>query len=54
MLGVLVESWEGVPVACFGRPSRECDDEDEGDLPDEEYEHDCEGFVGSSSAGFLG
>ena len=41
MLGVLVESWEGVPIACFVRSSRECDDEDEDDLPDEEY--DCEG-----------
>ena len=54
MLGVQVESWEGVPIAWFVRSSRECDDEDEDDLPDEEYEYDCEGFVGSSSAGFLG
>ena len=36
LLGILVEYCEGVPIACFGRSSRECDDEDEVDLPDEE------------------
>ena len=56
MLGVQVESCGGVPIACFGGPDRDFDDEDEGDLPDEddEDEHDCVGFMGSCSAGFLG
>ena len=43
MLGVQAESCIEVPIDCCGGPSKGCDDEDEDDLPDEEY--DCEGFL---------